>query len=1000
MEWADFVRSIAIEQKLSSELIETLIIRLRHENTERSDTDLSKEYGPELEAFKKRLSRIYKHFEQTCCPELKDHPGKGRLEILKACLWQQYERYQSHSFEPAIVGTPSNLPLSGVVKFVGREEALVTVHQKLQAAATVAISSVSGMGGVGKTELAWQYADGKLREAAYPGGVCWVNARAQNVGIGILEFARVQLGLPEPPEALKTVPKQVQWICRRWQGEPILLVLDDVVDYGAVEPYLQALDQRFRVLMTTRLKLGSPAQRLELEVLSEEASLELLRTLLDDSTRIDSQIGDAQDLCQWLGYLPLALELVGRYLLDDEDISLAEMLKLLQQERLAAEALLVAHPEMTASLGVATAFELSWKELNPDAKKLSGLLGIFALAPIPWKLVEQCLPDWQTRNLAQCRDQQLKKRSLLQRVRQERYQLHQLIREFFVAKLETEEAAEVTDQLRGSFAVVLTAVAKTIPQRVTLEVIEQVEDALPHLAVATGLTDWLENTDKIWASTGLAWVAQAQSSWQEAEQWFQKGLEIAEQQLGADHPDTANSLNNLALLYKAMGHYGEAEPLYGRSLAIREQQLGVDHPDTANSLNNLAALYQAMGRYEAAEPLFARSLEIREQQLGVDHPDTANSLNNLAELYRATGRYEAAEPLLARSLEIREQQLGVDHPDTATSLNNLAGIYESMGRYKDAEPLFVRSLEICEQQLGADHPDTASILDNLAGIYESMGRYKDAEPLIVRSLEIREQQLGADHPNTARGLNNLANLYYTMGRYKDAEPLFVRSLAICEQQLGANHPQTFTSLNNLAELYRAMDRYEEAEPLYALSLEIREQQLGADHPDTARGLNNLATLYKLMGRYEDAEPLFVRSLAICGQQLGANHPQTFTSLNNLAELYRAMDRYEEVEPLYALSLAICEQQLGADHPDTAMSLNNLAGLYYAMGRYGKAEPLYLRTLAIWTQSFGEAHPHTQTAWGNFCYLIQQAVQSGRTGELSAHPLTQAVLKEVRGEGEG
>jgi tetratricopeptide (TPR) repeat protein len=496
------------------------------------------------------------------------------------------------------VGTPSNLPLSGVVKFVGRDEALEAVHEKLQQTTTVAITSVSGMGGVGKTELALQYAYGKLREMAYPGGICWIQARSQDVGIGILEFARDQLGLPQPPEEIETVPQQVKWVCGRWRGEPILMVLDDVTDYANVKPYLEQLDPRFRVLMTTRLKLGTPGQRLELEVLTEEAALELLRVLVDDAERINSQLEDAKRLCEWLGCLPLGLELVGRYLVEDEDISLAEVLELLKQERLAAEALLEAYPEMTASLGVATAFQLSWKELDNDfdAKKLSCLLGIFAVAPIPWELVEQCLPDWEKRRLALCRDKQLKKRSLLKRIGQARYQLHQLIREFFAVKLQTELSDEA-ETLQQRFAEVLTAVAKTIPQTVTLDVIARVEDALPHLAVvAERLTDLLEGGDKIWSMIGLARVAQAQSFWQEAERWYQRSLHISETQLGTDHPFTATSLNNLAALYYSTGRYSEAEPLFRRSLQIRETQLGNDHPLTATSLNNLAALYRAMGR--------------------------------------------------------------------------------------------------------------------------------------------------------------------------------------------------------------------------------------------------------------------------------------------------------------------------------------------------------------------------------------------------------------------
>ncbi|MGB7275054.1 MAG: NB-ARC domain-containing protein, partial [Geitlerinemataceae cyanobacterium] len=127
-----------------------------------------------------------------------------------------------------------------------------------------------------------------------------------------MDFARTQLGLPEPPETLETVPQQVEWVCRRWRGEPVLVVLDDVVDYKSVKPYVQKLDSRFRVLMTTRLQLGTAARRLELDVLTEAAALELLRVLVEDAERIDSQLEDAKKLCQWLGYLPLGLELVGR----------------------------------------------------------------------------------------------------------------------------------------------------------------------------------------------------------------------------------------------------------------------------------------------------------------------------------------------------------------------------------------------------------------------------------------------------------------------------------------------------------------------------------------------------------------------------------------------------------------------------------------------------------------------------------------------------------------
>jgi CHAT domain-containing protein/Tfp pilus assembly protein PilF len=449
---------------------------------------------------------------------------------------------------------------------------------------------------------------------------------------------------------------------------------------------------------------------------------------------------------------------------------------------------------------------------------------------------------------------------------------------------------------------------------------------------------------------------------------FQRSLAIYEQVLGANHPDVATVLNNLAELYKAQGQYSKAEPLYQRSLAIREQALGANHPDVAQSLHNLALLYVNQGQYSKAEPLYQRSLAIWEQALGANHPDVAVSLNNLAVLYVNQGQYSKAEPLYQRSLAIREQALGANHPNVAVSLNNLALLYVNQGQYSKAEPLVQRSLAILEQALGANHPDVAQSLNNLAGLYERQGQYSKAEPLYQRSLAIREQALGANHPDVATTLNNLAALYQAQGQYSKAEPLYQRSLVILEQALGANHPNVALALNNLAVLYEAQGQYSKAEPLYQRSLAIREQALGANHPDVASSLNNLAVLYHSQGQYSKAEPLVQRSLAIREQALGANHPDVAQSLHNLAALYEAQGQYSKAEPLYQRSLAIREQALGANHPDVAQSLNNLANLYQDQGQYSKAEPLYQRSLAIREQALGANHPDVATALNNLAVL--------------------------------
>src|SRR5262249_21409741 len=177
-------------------------------------------------------------------------------------------------------------------------------------------------------------------------------------------------------------------------------------------------------------------------------------------------------------------------------------------------------------------------------------------------------------------------------------------------------------------------------------------------------------------------------------------LEINEQALGPKHPDTAISLNNLALLHSATGAYAKAEPFYQRALAIEEKALGPEHPDTATSLNNLAALYSATGAYAQAEPLYQRALAINEKALGPEHPDTATSLNNLAALYSDAGAYAKAEPLYQRALAIREKTLGPEHPDTANSLNNLGALSWAADEPAKATPLLERDQVIKENNAG------------------------------------------------------------------------------------------------------------------------------------------------------------------------------------------------------------------------------------------------------------------------------------------------------------
>jgi hypothetical protein len=294
-----------------------------------------------------------------------------------------------------------NLPPTNVTFFAGREDDLARVHELLMQNQWVAVSAyVKGMGGVGKTELSIQYA---LRHVLtdYRGGVCWLQAN-NDIALQLQEFVRVQLD-QKMPDDLDSAEKLAAycWKCldlhlhsdpkKDEQGKKMLVILDNVKDSDALEPFLPPSGSNFCVLATTRLALGGAMQQYSLHVLELDAAVALLRSFLAVGDWRREAVAIAA-LCERLGRLPLAIELVGRYLAlpNQQDTSIADLINRLQAECMKQLARLTDEEKrlLPSNLNVVASFTLSWQELSSQAQRLACLLGLFALVPMPWQLVE------------------------------------------------------------------------------------------------------------------------------------------------------------------------------------------------------------------------------------------------------------------------------------------------------------------------------------------------------------------------------------------------------------------------------------------------------------------------------------------------------------------------------------------------------------------------------------------------------------------------------------
>jgi non-specific serine/threonine protein kinase/serine/threonine-protein kinase len=447
----------------------------------------------------------------------------------------------------------------------------------------------------------------------------------------------------------------------------------------------------------------------------------------------------------------------------------------------------------------------------------------------------------------------------------------------------------------------------------------------------------------------------------EAQLYLERSLSLRIDRLGADHPDTLTSKNDLALLYSLQGKYRLAEPLYKEALDGRTARFGTEHSDTLITKNNLALLYYRQGKYQQAESLQQEVLDSWTAQLGADHPRILVSKDNLAALYYARGKYDAAEPLVREALaRTRRQYPNQDHPDLANKLSNLARVLHAQQKYIDAEALAREALAMTRRLYpNQDHPDLADRLNRLAVVLQAQDKYDAAEPLVREALaRTRRQYPNQDHPDLATSLDSLALLLKDQARYAEAELLCREALEMRRRLYSKQYHLTLASnLSNLAGVLKDQGRYADAESLYREALTMaRRLYPQQDHPILPRILNNLALVLQAQEKYADAELLCREALEMRrGLYPNQDHPTLVSSLNSLALLLNDQGRYSDAEPLYREALAIHHRLYPKqDHPLLAGYLNNLAILLGDQGKYADAEPLFREALAMYRR-LGEAY---------------------------------------------
>jgi tetratricopeptide (TPR) repeat protein len=803
--------------------------------------------------------------------------------------------------------------------FTGRQDLLEELRRRASSAAPTAVlpQAVHGIGGVGKTQLAIEYA---YHFADQYQLVWWIPADQIPLVRNTIAALAPRLGLTDLPRG-RTEDAVAAVLDALRRGKPYerwLLVFDNADEPQDISEFFPV--SRGHIIITSRNRGWAESyDALEVDVFTRDESKEYL------ARRVPGILSeDANQLAHELGDLPLALEQAAA-LLAQTVLTARNYLELLTKEsdRVLAEN----PPPPDYPVPVAAAWSLSvarLREQTPHALDLLQRCAFFGPAPISLDLIDRGRYVLDSPMKELLRDGLLMSRAIralgrysLARIDQYRrtIEVHRIIQRLIRNELDP----ELRFSMRHEVHLLLAASDPGDPDNIDnwpkyVELLGHVGPAEVVACRSDVVRQLYQNIVRYLYITGdytsaLSAADQALTEW------------AAHSEAGENDKFVLIMSRLKAQVLRALGRYAESYELTAGTLERMRQVFKDELEETLILMNGHCVDLRAQGDFRGSLEHTKATFEQHVEFFGPDHPRTLMAMNNLAEDYELNSQYDEAMTLSKKLYEERRVVYHSDnHPLALLTLNALARIMREQGHYPEsrdtAERAYAGYRDLIRQHVIAEnHPWVLQQIVDYSAALRASGANRESLELAQEAYDRYVKLFGPDHAATLAAMVNLSNAHRVNGDLQEAKRLIETAIDRYSSQFGSNNPYALVGQLDLAIITRRLGDAKSARKQMEDLQQVMDQRFGLDHHPSLLCAANLANALADLNEPGAAAKQGEATLPRLVKLLGDNHPNTLTCASNLAIDLKAIGQNQRADDIASDTVKRYRRLLGPEHPE-------------------------------------------------------------------------------------